>query len=100
LPAMLEERENLSLVRLEGVIDISSAAEIKSLFLNALTSNKEIRLTLEGVTELDITALQVLYAAKQDAAKAGIPFVLDGSVPDEISVAMTDAGLAKLEFPQ
>jgi hypothetical protein len=28
-------------------------------------------LTLEGATELDITALQLLYAAERDAAKAG-----------------------------
>ena len=100
MPATVEERENTSLVRLEGAIDIASAAEMKSVFLNALTSNKEIRLTLEGATELDITALQLLYAAERDAAKAGILFALEGSVPDEISAAVTNAGLAKFEFQQ
>jgi anti-anti-sigma factor len=98
LPATVEERENTSLVRLEGAIDIASVAEMRSVFLNALASSKEVRLTLEGVTEMDITALQVLYAAKRDAAKAGIHFALEGSVPDEISAAMTRAGFAKFEF--
>ena len=100
MPAMIEEGENTYLVRLEGAIDIASAAEMKSVLLNALTSKKEIRLTLEGATELDITALQVLYAAERDAAKAGIRFALEGSVPDEISAAMTAAGLVKFKFQQ
>jgi anti-anti-sigma factor len=98
MPATVEEREDASLVRLEGAMDIASTAEMKSFLLNALASKKELRLTLEGATELDITALQVLYAAERDAAKAGIHFALEGSVPDEISAAMTDAGLVKFEF--
>ena len=100
MPATVESRENISLVRLEGAIDIAFASDLKSIFLNALGADKEIRLTLEGATELDITALQMLYAAEQDAAKAGIPFALEGSVPDEISAAMTDAGLVKFNFQQ
>lgn len=100
MPSTLEESENTSLVRLEGAIDISSAAEMKSVLLNALASNKEVRLTLEGAIGMDISALQVLYAAKRDAAKAGILFALEGSVPDEISAAMTNAGLVKFEFQQ
>jgi len=98
MPATVEERENATLVRLEGAIDIASAAEMKSVLLNALASKKGIRLTLEGATELDITALQVLYAAEREAAKTGILFALDGSVPDDISAAMTAAGLANFEF--
>ena len=100
MPATVEEREDASLVRLEGVLDIASAAEMKSVLLSALATNKEIRLTLEGATELDITAMQLLYAAERDAAKAGILFALEDSVPDEISAAMTDAGLVKFEFQQ
>ena len=100
MPATVEERENTSLVCLEGAIDIASAAEMKSVLLNALASKKKIRLTLESATELDITALQVLYAAERDAAKTGILFALDGSVPDEISAAMTAAGLVKFQFQQ
>ena len=100
MPATVEERENASLVRLEGAIDIASAAEMKSILLNALASSKEIVLTLEGATELDITVLQLLYAAERDAAKTGIHFVLEGSIPDEISAAMTEAGLVKFEFQQ
>ena len=100
MPATAEKKENSSLVRLEGAIDIASAAEMKSVLLNALASKKEIRLTIESATELDITALQVLYAAERDATKSGIPFALEGSLPDEISTAMSAAGLVKFKFQQ
>jgi anti-anti-sigma factor len=96
----VEERENSSLVRLEGAIDIASVAEIKSVLLNALVSNKEIRLSLEGVTELDITAMQLLYAAERDAVKSGVLFALEGSFPNEISALVTNAGLANFKFQQ
>ena len=100
MPATVEERENASLVRLEGAVDIASAVEIKSIILNVLASKKEIRLSLEDATEMDITAVQLLYAAERDAAKTGTSFALEGSVPDEISVAMTEAGLVKFNFQQ
>jgi anti-anti-sigma regulatory factor len=100
MPATVEEWKNASLVRMEGIVGIESAAETKSVLLNALASNKEIRLTLEGVTELDITALQLLYATENDAAKSGIVLALEGSVPNDISDAMTDAGLVKFNFQQ
>lgn len=100
MPATVEERENTSLVRLDGAIDIASAVEMKSILLNVLASKKGIRLACEGATEIDITAVQLLYAAERDAAKTGISFALEGSVPDEITVAMTDAGLVQFKFQQ
>jgi anti-anti-sigma factor len=100
MPATAEERENTSLVRLEGAIDIASATEMKSVLLNALASKKEIRLTLEGATELDVTALQLLYATEQEVARLDVRLRLEGSVPGEIAAAMADAGFAKFQFQQ
>jgi len=100
MPATVGERENTSLVRLEGAVDIASAVEMKGILLNVLASKKEIRLALDDATEMDITAVQLLYAAERDAAKTGISFTLEGTVPDEISVAMTDAGLVQFKFQQ
>jgi anti-anti-sigma factor len=96
----IEEVKNTSLIRLEGDVDIASSEEVKSILIDALASKIEIRLMLEDATELDITALQLLYAAERDAAQSKIPFTLDGSVPSEITSAMTDAGFAKFHFQQ
>lgn len=100
MPVTVEERENASLVSLEGAVDIASAQEVKDVLIKALASNKEIRLTLSSSTDLDITAFQLLHAAGRDASKKEITFMLEGSIPDEISAAMADAGLVKFEFQQ
>jgi anti-anti-sigma regulatory factor len=100
VPVAIEEGENASLVRLEGDVSIAHAVEMKGLLLHALASGKEMRVTLENATELDITALQLLYAAERDAARSGCRFTLEGRVPDVISAAMTHAGCAKFQFQQ
>jgi anti-anti-sigma factor len=100
MPVTVEERENTSLVHLEGEVNIAGAVELKSLLVNALASGKEMRLALENAAVLDITALQLLYAAERDAARSGVRITLEGSVPEAISAAMTDAGCAKFQFQQ
>jgi hypothetical protein len=40
VPITNEQRENVSLICLEGDVDISSAMEVKNILINALASNK------------------------------------------------------------
>jgi anti-anti-sigma regulatory factor len=100
VPAYLDESEALSLIRLEGDVNIAAAVEMKSLLLKALLSGKDLHVRLDNVTEVDVTTLQMLYAAEQDAAKLGIRFILDGRIPNDISVATDDAGFKKFPVPQ
>ena len=48
---------------------------------------------VEHATELDVTALQLLWAAEREARGSSRGFTLAGRVPEEISVAVVDAGL-------
>ena len=52
---------------------------------------------LERATELDVTTVQLLWAAEREARASGRGFTFAGRVPEEISAAMADAGLEK--FP-
>jgi anti-anti-sigma regulatory factor len=52
----LEQRDESSVVCLEGVIDISSAAELKTTLHDALKSGKAMRLWLDANADLDVTA--------------------------------------------
>lgn len=97
MPVTLEQNGGLCCIRLEGEVDIASAAELKKLLLQALASGSELRVGLEGATELDITALQLLWAAEREARASGRGFSLAGRVPEEISAAVDEAGLEK--FP-
>lgn len=99
MPVFLDESEGLSVIRLEGDVNIDAAVELKSALLKALASTKNVRVSLEGAAELDITAMQLLIATERDAAKSKMQFTVEGSVPDDISVAMVHAGFRKFPIP-
>ncbi len=69
----LEQSERLIVLRLEGVIDIASAAELKLLLQDALKSGKEVSVSLEAATELDVTVFQLLWAAEREARGLASP---------------------------
>ena len=68
----LEQEETLNLLRLEGAVEIGCAAEFKGLLAQALASGRALRISLEGATDLDVTAVQLLWAAERKAKKAGV----------------------------
>ena len=99
MPVTLDQREAQCFVRLEGEINIAAAAELKNVLLQALASEKEVRVDLERATELDVTALQLLWAAERGARGSGRGFALAGRLPEEILEAVMDAGLEKFPVP-
>jgi anti-anti-sigma factor len=86
-----------TLVTLRGVIDIACAAELKALLLEALSNANEVRISLEGTTYLDVTAIQLLWAAEQQSRRSGVPFRLEGHLPEAESAALAAAGFSS--FP-
>lgn len=97
MPVTLEQDEAVCLVRLEGEVNIASAMEMKKLLLEALGCGKELRVEVEHATDLDVTVLQLLWAAGREARRAGTGFTLAGRIPDEISRAASAAGFD--QFP-
>jgi len=93
VPAILKENETSSLIRLEGVIDIASAVELKVLLLQALASGKEVCIALDGVKGLDVTAVQLLWAAGREAKASGAGFRFVGQVPSAVISSLRDAGI-------
>jgi anti-anti-sigma factor len=95
----LEQGEAQCLMRLEGKIDINSAAELKKMLLVALQSGKEVRLDLGQATELDVTAIQLLWAADREARKSGSRFAVSSILSKSICTAMSEAGFAEFPIP-
>ena len=95
----LEQSKKSSVIRLTGAIDIGLAAEFKRLLLQACGSGKAVRVALDGATELDVTALQLIWAARRAAEGAGVAFALSGAVPESILSALGCAGLQQLLVP-
>jgi len=88
----LERKPEASIVELEGDIDIRCAAELKQTLLEALECGTSVQVGLEKTSEVDITTLQLLCAAQQEAKKRRLSFSA-GIVPECVCAAIRDAGL-------
>jgi len=88
----LDGRESANVVVLEGTVDISSAAELKTALQQALDSGGDLRISLDKASYLDLTAFQLLWAAEQQARRSGVAFRISGQIPDLVSTALAEAG--------
>jgi len=99
LAITLEQRKDASAIRLEGAIDIALAAELKKTLLDALKTGKAVLVALDANAGLDVTAIQLLWAAEREAKASGVRFTLDGEVPAGVSAALRDAGFERFPVP-
>jgi len=93
------QSETLNLLRLEGVVGIGCAAEFKGLLEQALGSGCAVRVSLEGATDLDVTAVQLLWAAERKAKGGGAGFSISGRPPEPVLAALSEAGLQQFINP-
>ena len=90
MPLTCERTETQCLIRLDGDCGVTSAAELKELLLEGLACGKDLRLDLEGATEIDVTTLQLLWAAGREATRTGFQF--SSRVSKAVLSAARDAG--------
>ncbi len=97
MPATLDRKKKVWVVRLEGETNVACAADFKTLLLEALASGKELQLDLANAIDLDVTALQLLWAAEREAKASGKSLVLAGPLPEAMAEIARETGLEK--FP-
>lgn len=88
----LETTEAGSRIEIEGSSDIATAAELKAALQSAVNAAKQVTVSLSGVTYLDVTAMQLLWAAERAAKGAGVVLKAEGELSDSVTAAMKDAG--------
>jgi anti-anti-sigma regulatory factor len=93
MPVTLKLGKEKSALCLDGQIDIGSAAELKQALLDALSAGKKMSVSLARVTDLDVTAVQLFWAARREAQTAGIAFVFDKREPQEVTASLAEVGL-------
>lgn len=75
---------------ISGTLDIYAADELRSNLIQSLDSSKRITIDLSGVDGCDVTAIQLLCAARKSAAEAGkhLEFSATSSAFDETQSAL------------
>ena len=91
----LEQGEESSTIRLEGAIDIASVGELRTALLTALTSGGELRISLGGATDMDVTVMQLLWAARRMAEASDVRFAIQGQAQERVTAALALAGMEK-----
>ena len=97
MPVRFDRSATPGVIRLEGEIDIASARELKDALLEALGAKGEARISLGMATGMDVTAVQLLWAAEREAQASGMVLALDGPVPEAVGATLRQAGFAR--FP-
>ena len=91
----VEDNETGWILRLDGACALAAAAELKALLVEGLASGKSMQVDLEAAGEIDITVLQLLWAAGRAAERAKRE--LRTQAPEEIVHQARDAGFE--QFP-
>ena len=99
MPVTLEQKDALALIRLEGAIEVGCAAELKELLIEKLKSGSAVYVALEAATVLDVTAVQLLWAAAREAQRVGVEFGFKGQTPEAVRCALAEAGIEKFPVP-
>lgn len=92
MPVAVERQKGRSLIRITGEATVTCVAELKSILLDALAMKQDLQLDLQGVEEIDIPVLQLLWAAAREAECSGVRIAVDSSAA--VDQAARDAGFA------
>lgn len=71
---------NAGLVTVEGVVTVTSAADIRSALIACLAAAPAVTVDVGGIERADISLIQVLIAAARSARELDKPFELKGQL--------------------
>ncbi|WP_019026928.1 STAS domain-containing protein [Colwellia piezophila] len=66
-PCHLKKCKDLSLITLTNSVIIQHATEFKTILIEAINEKKNIRIDMSALNKLDVTTIQLLFAAKNEA---------------------------------
>jgi len=88
VPLTVEQNETGCMIRVTGEFTVTSASELKNLLLEGLA--KEVHLDLTQAEEIDVSLLELLWAAARDATRQKGRIV--SGVSEAAARAARDAG--------
>lgn len=98
MPVTLRIDDAAGTVQLQDAIDVSVAAELKNILVEALHSSSALHIDVSHVTALDAAAVQLLWCVKRQASQAGVPFSIVGKLKDEVASALQEVGITALDW--
>jgi hypothetical protein len=91
----MQRRETGLLIQIDDAVTVSSAEELKNLLLEGLVSGVDVQVDLEHAGEIDVTAMQLLWAARREADRKGTGMAI--RVSQAVAAAAREIGFER--FP-
>lgn len=82
-------------LKVAGRVTIGQAGGFRETLLEALAAVDELQVDLSGVTDIDLTGLQLLCAAHQSAGKGGKRFGISDCGNEVFRKVVADAGFQR-----
>jgi len=79
----------------DGRLTVDRAVELRKAFENALRRSPLIEVDLRGVTEIDVTFVQLMLEAQHELKAAGGDLTLCPDYPEAVGKVLRDAGLCE-----
>lgn len=103
MPVRFDSTGDAATIRLEGDVGIGCAAALRRLLLEALNldgsgANHATRISLAKITTVDVTAVQLLWAAEREARRSGRPLPAVDAWPAAVVEVLHGTGFAALPF--
>ena len=92
---IMENASDAGILMLEGAFTIERANELKQLLVNALKDKNRVALNLEGITEVDLSCLQLLCSAHRTSMELKKRLTVEGRQPEVFQRAVKDAGFTR-----
>jgi anti-anti-sigma factor len=89
------KRKSVTVVSLSGAMTIENIGELKSWLLKAFSFGKDVQLSLKGVTEVDLTGLQLLCSAHRTSIARELHFSVTGAAGEVVSSVADLTGMMR-----
>jgi hypothetical protein len=66
VPIAIDREESQVLIRVEGEFGVTSAAELRNVFIEAFASGKKVEIDLASAREIDVSFLQLLWVTERE----------------------------------
>lgn len=87
-----------SILHLAGAIDLGCAAELKAALVQALDCSRQITVSAAALTSVDVTAVQLLWAAQRAAGQRGMGFAVSAAPVETVERQLAELGMSELKI--
>jgi ABC-type transporter Mla MlaB component len=102
VPVRFDSTGDAATIRLEGDVGINCAAALRQHLMEALSSdrnaNHATRISLAEISAIDITAVQLLWAAERESRRSGQPLSAVDAWPAAVVELLHGTGFSALPF--